>query len=123
MTSARPLEGKRILVLEDDFYLAKDESALLKEAGAEVIGPFGSAQQGGELPGTGRLDGAVVDINLGLGPDFGFARALQDRGVPFVFVTGYDAAVIPVELSHIERVEKPIRTQDFIAAVARLAGR
>jgi DNA-binding response OmpR family regulator len=120
MIPARPLEGKRILVLEDDFYLAKDEKALLEQAGAEVVGPFGGAEQGSGLPGQGHLDGAVVDINLGLGPSFDFARALKDRGVPFVFVTGYDAAVIPDELSHIERVEKPIRNRDFIAAVARL---
>lgn len=120
MSSARPLEGKRILVLEDDFYLARDEKMLLEQAGAEVVGPFGSAQQGGGLPGTGRLDGAVVDINLGSGPSFDFARALEEKGVPFVFVTGYDAAVIPDELAHVERVEKPIRDRDFIAAVARL---
>lgn len=121
MIPARPLEGKRILVLEDDYYLAKDEKALLERAGAEVVGPFGIAQQGSELPGEGHLDGAVVDINLGLGPCFDFARALVGCGVPFVFVTGYDAAVMPDELSHIERVEKPICARDFIAAVARLA--
>lgn len=63
MIPARPLEGKRILVLEDDFFLAKDEQALLEQAGAEVVGPLGSAQQGSGLPGEGRLDGAVVDIN------------------------------------------------------------
>jgi DNA-binding NtrC family response regulator len=120
MIPARLLEGKRILVLEDDFYLAQDEKALLEQAGAEVVGPFGSAPHGSGLPGEGRVDGAVVDINLGLGPSFDFAQALEDRGIPFVFVTGYDAAVIPDELSHIERVEKPIRDRDFIAAVARL---
>ncbi len=121
MIPARPLEGKRILVLEDDFYLAKDEKTLLERAGAEVVGPFGNAQHGSGLPGEGPLDGAVVDINLGLGPCFDFARALVGRGVPFVLVTGYDAAVIPDDLSHIERVAKPIRDRDFIAAIARLA--
>ena len=121
MTPGRPLEGKRILVLEDDFYLARDEKALLEKAGAVVVGPFGTAFRGDELPTADELDGAVVDINLGQGPNFDFARTLKERGVPFVFVTGYDAAVVPPELSGAERLEKPFRDRDFIAAVGRLS--
>jgi len=121
MTAERPLEGKRILVLEDDFYLATDEKALLERAGATVVGPFGSAPQGREILNAGALDGAVVDINLGNGPSFDFARVLTDRGIPFVFVTGYDKAAIPEDLSHVYRVEKPIREQELISALTSVA--
>jgi FixJ family two-component response regulator len=44
---------------------------------------------------------------------------LQQLGVPFVFVTGYDRALIPPELGSAQRLEKPIRDRDLIAAVAR----
>ena len=40
--------------------------------------------------------------------------------VPFVFVTGYDAAMIPAEFADIERVEKPIRPRRFLAAVLKM---
>lgn len=123
MTSERPLEGKRILVLEDDYYLATDEKALLEQAGATVVGPFGSAFQERQLTDAGELDAAIVDINLGHGPSFGTARLLVDRGVPFVFVTGYDAAIVPGDLSHIPRIEKPMREREFVSAVAALTER
>ncbi len=99
MTAERVLEGKRILVLEDDFYLASDEKALLERAGASVAGPFGSACTEADLIEAGPVDAAVVDINLGTGPSFGFARLLAGRGIPFVFVTGYDQAVVPDEFA------------------------
>lgn len=118
----RLLEGKRILILEDDFYLASDEKALLERAGATVLGPFGSSCTNEDIDAVGEVDGAVVDINLGQGPNFDFARRLSSRGTPFVFVTGYDAAVVPSELSHVPRIEKPVRERQLITALADLAG-
>lgn len=122
MTDMLPLIGKRLLVLEDDFYLAKDAATLLTQAGAEVVGPFGNAADENTLCAAGELDGAVVDINLGHGPSFAFAQALGDAKVPFVFVTGYDAATIPDAFAHVERLEKPLRRGELVAAVARAIG-
>jgi DNA-binding NtrC family response regulator len=118
--SVRPLKGKRILVLEDDFYLANDEKVLLESAGATVVGPFGSAFSRDHLPNPGGVDAALVDINLGNGPSFDCARALTERSIPFAFVTGYDANLIPEDLSHIERIEKPIRERHVIGTLTRL---
>ena len=95
LAAARPLEGKRILVLEDDYYLATDEKALLEAAGATVVGPLGSGFKRSQLPEKGDVDAALVDINLGTGPSFDVARALVERGIQFVFLTGYDAGVVP----------------------------
>jgi hypothetical protein len=36
------LEGRRILVAEDEYLIADDPSQVLRQAGVEVIGPFGS---------------------------------------------------------------------------------
>ena len=120
MTGERPLAGRRILILEDDFYLATDARALLERAGATVVGPFGSAFRAGDLAESGALDAAVVDINLGEGPDFRSPRLLGERGFPSLFVPGYAAAVVPPEFSHIPRLEKPLRERELVAAVATL---
>ena len=122
MTVDQPLQGKRILVVEDDYYLATDEKALLEGAGATVVGPFGSACEERDIVAAGPLDGAVLDINLGGGPSFDLAGLLADRGVPFVFVTGYDKAVIPQHLAAVPRLEKPFRDREFVAAFAQLLG-
>jgi len=112
------LQGKRILILEDDFYLASDQKAVLERAGATVVGPFGSGCQEREILDAGELDGAIVDINLGKVPQFEFAGMLSERGVPFVFVTGYDAAVFPGEFSEAPCLQKPIRERELISTLA-----
>lgn len=121
MTTATttPLKGIRVLLVEDDFYLASDEKAALERAGARVIGPCADADEAAGVSAGQDIDCAIVDINLGEGPSFSFARVMQERGVPFVFVTGYDQAVIPPDLAAAERLEKPIRDRDLIAAVER----
>ena len=119
MSIGAPLQGISVLVVEDDFYLASDEKAALEKAGARVIGPCRDADEAANLTAGEPVDCAVVDINLGEGPSFAFARAMREKGVPFIFVTGYDQAVIPPDLSTAERLEKPIRERDLVAAVER----
>ena len=120
MIAASPsLNGLRVLLVEDDFYLASDAKAVLERAGARVIGPCADSDEAAGLSAAEAIDCAVVDINLGEGPNFALARDFQQRGVPFVFVTGYDRAAIPPDLAAAERLEKPIRDRDLIAAVDR----
>ena len=40
------------------------------------------------------------------------ADALRARGIPFVFVTGYDAWVIPEAFSGVPVAQKPIALRD-----------
>jgi len=120
MTTEGLLQGKRILVLEDDFYLATDEKALLERAGARVVGPFGIACKERDILSAGEIDGAVVDINLGKGPSFDLSRVLGEQGIPFVFVPGYDEAAIPDELSPVPRLEKPVRERELISTLAKI---
>ncbi len=119
MTNEKPLVGINVLIVEDDFYLASDEKSALERAGARVIGPCRDADEAAGLAALERVDCAVVDVNLGDGPSFTFAQILNRQGVPFVFVTGYDQALIPPELGAMQRLEKPIRDRDLVAAVAR----
>lgn len=65
---------------------------------------------------------AVVDINLGKGPTFEIPVKLRERGVPFVFLTGYDADVIPLAFADVERLEKPVVASRLVKAIERLCG-
>lgn len=107
----------RILLLEDDYYLATDACEWLKEAGAEVVGPVGNSKQALELLGKERVDAAVLDINLGSGPEFDVPRHLQQQQIPIVFATGYDASSVPDEFKQSQRVEKPFRKSQLVQAV------
>lgn len=123
MTGEADLTGRHILVVEDDYYLATDTARALQGAGAAVLGPFPSETAAEAELDERRPDAAVVDINLGLGPSFRLAQALKARGVPFVFVTGYDQGAIPDSFRDIERLEKPVPLRRIVGAVARLLDR
>ncbi|AWN35686.1 GAF domain-containing protein [Methylobacterium radiodurans] len=120
MTGEPDLTGRRVLVVEDDFYLATDAARALRGAGAEVMGPCATEEDARVQLDEQRPDVAVVDINLGPGPSFKLAEALKDRGIPFVFMTGYDAEVIPAEFAGVERLEKPLQLRQIVGAVAKL---
>ena len=107
----KPLRGRRLLVVEDDYMVAVQMAQSLEELGAEVIGPVGSVEDALVMVETADagVDAAVLDINLHDERVYPVADALAARGVPFVFVTGYDALAIPEPyVSWAPRLQKPI---------------
>jgi DNA-binding LytR/AlgR family response regulator len=104
------LRGRRLLVVEDEYLIAADLTASLESLGVEVIGPAASVEEALSFieNNYGRLDGAVLDINLRNERVYPVADALTALGVPFVFTTGYDAAAVPAAYARAPRCEKPI---------------
>ena len=113
-----PLTDLRILVVEDDYYSATDTKAVIESAGGEVVGPFGTDEEARAALDADGADLAVIDINLGNGPVFDFARYLEKTKLPFLFATGYDQAVVPDDLKAIVRLEKPFRPAELVSAAA-----
>jgi DNA-binding response OmpR family regulator len=116
------LRGRAVLIVEDDFYLADDTREVIEEAGATVVGPVNTAEEALSLLDRERADCAVVDVNLGSGPSFVLASVLQTRGIPFVFLTGYDPDVIPAGFRGIPCLQKPIDPRKVLVALGRLQG-
>lgn len=122
MTGAPDLSGQSNLVVEDDYYLATDTAAALRGAGARVLGPCPSEEAAAHVLASETPTAAVVDLNLGGGgPKFEIARLLKKRGVPFVFLTGYDPDVIPEEYADILRLQKPLPLREMVEAVSKLS--
>src|SRR5690348_9428474 len=90
------LRGLRILVVEDNFLVADTICEILADRGCEVVGPAPSLERGWKLAREEALDGAVLDVNLSGEVSFPLAKALAERGIPFLFLTGYDdSAAVP----------------------------
>ncbi|HVY87198.1 MAG TPA: response regulator [Caulobacterales bacterium] len=85
------LQGKRILLVEDEFLIAAMAEEMLTDLGAIPVGPAATLDQGLALAAEEMLDGAILDVNLGGARSEPIAAALKARGVPFVVATGYDA--------------------------------
>ena len=112
----KPLSGRRVLVVEDEYFLAEDIVQILKEMGARIIGPVGELEEATNLvKGDIAIDAAVVDVNLRNELAFPLARILRARKVPFLFTTGYVGSSIEQEFQDVQLWEKPLD----LAAMAR----
>lgn len=103
------LAGRHLLLVEDDFFVAHDLAMSLQAAGAVVVGPVSSVAAGRTvIHRTVRLDGAIMDINLGGELSYELVDMLLSRGVPVTFATGYDRQVVPARYRDIPLCEKPL---------------
>ena len=101
-------EKPRVLLVEDEALVAMMIQETLAEFGFQVIGPVGTASEALAAARERLFDAAVLDINLGDGLVYTVAEILCKRGVPFVFVTGYDADSIDPRFSGVPVLQKPI---------------
>lgn len=112
------LDGCRIVVVEDEYLIANDIANALEEAGATVLGPVPSAEAAASLiADEPRIDGALLDINLGGSMVFDIADTLVSRAIPFAFVTGYDRWAIPERFADAPRLEKPVKPKQVAQAL------
>jgi AmiR/NasT family two-component response regulator len=82
------LRGVRILVAEDEPVLAFDLAGLLRQAGADVLGPVMTVAKAISVAKDGRPHCAVLDVTLRDGPIFPAALVLRELGAGIVFYTG-----------------------------------
>ncbi len=98
----------RVLVVEDDYFIADDMARALRSVGAELLGTVPTGEVAlALLSSEPRIDIAVLDINLRGQPVFPVAEQLRARNIPFVFATGYDEAAVPPAFSDVPHWEKP----------------
>lgn len=104
------LAGLRILIVEDNYLIAHFLRGILEDWGCEVIGPFPNAKSGAKAVENNRLDGALLDANLGEGKTSApVAAALKAASVPFLVATGYGELALTDEALHrAPRITKPI---------------
>lgn len=108
------LTGLTILVAEDEYLMASDIERELAGSGAQVLGPVSSLEQALILiEEHGHVDAALLDVNLQGESVFPVADILKERGVPFLFLTGYDRSAIPTRFGDVFRAEKPIGLRDI----------
>jgi len=118
--SAKALSGRRILVVEDEMFVAMLVEDLLADLGCEVVGPASSVDQALKLLiNAAPVDGALLDVNLGQEKVYPVAEALRRTGVPFVFVTGYGTAGLDQPYRNDPTIQKPFDPERFGVEVAR----
>lgn len=114
------LNGKRIVVVEDDFLLATDICRDLRDLGATVLGPAPTPFYAMHLIGGKKVDAAVLDVRLHGTTVFEIADVLQEQGIPILFATAYDQNSLPVRFRGAPLLEKPLNRQKLMAEIYAL---
>jgi CheY-like chemotaxis protein len=100
------LAGVRVLLVEDNYVVAREMFETLQRMGATVKGPFGSL-----IAATTGYDGcdvALVDVNVRGEPVFPLADRLLRDGIPVALVTGYDRSALPIGFRALPLISKPV---------------
>lgn len=114
------LRDKKILVVEDDFYLADDICGLLKGANAKVLGPAPTVFFAFNLLSSRRIDGAILDVRLHRETVYELADELSRRNVPFLLATAIELEELPERFRKAPYLQKPYRLADLAAAIETL---
>jgi DNA-binding response OmpR family regulator len=113
------LAGLSVLVVEDDYLLAKEVASTLREHGAVVLGPVPDVARGRALLTESLPDCALLDINLKGQFVYELAEELIRLGVPPIFTTGYDSSFLPQQLTGRVCLQKPIDMRNLVLSIRR----
>lgn len=106
-----PAAGCKVLLVEDEALVAMMIQEFLIESGHSVVGPISRASEALRAAKEADFDTAILDIHLGDGMAYPVADVLSARGIPFVFVTGYEADTIDDRFGNAPVLQKPIERQ------------
>jgi CheY-like chemotaxis protein len=130
MSSADPpafratLAGLKLLVVDDEPLVAMLTEDMLRDAQASDIHVANNEASARDiLDRIHDIGAAVIDVNLWGKPSFGIARELRERGIPFVFATGYgDQAGLPDDIKDVPIVTKPFAQGDLVSMLLKAIG-
>jgi DNA-binding response OmpR family regulator len=112
-----PLQGLRVLVVEDEALVAMLIEQYLTEFGCVVASSVRRIANGLESLGENSIGAAVLDVNVGGESVSPIAEVLEEREIPFIFASGYGARGIEPRWHGRPVLEKPFSAQDLRVAL------
>jgi CheY-like chemotaxis protein len=124
MTMHQDTTGRRVLLVEDEAIIAMLVEDMLEELGHELASVATRLEAALAAAASEAVDLAILDLNLGGALTYPVADMLQERGVPFIFATGYGSGGLKEAYSDLPTLQKPF-DQDALghAIVAALKPR
>jgi CheY-like chemotaxis protein len=117
-----PLQGTRILVIEDEFLIATVVEDILRQAGAGDVVIAVNMQEARKALAERTLDLAMIDIQLDEGSDSGLSlgKLAMARNIPFIFLTGYSRVVLPEGFTAVPVLTKPYIPRTLVEALSEV---
>jgi DNA-binding response OmpR family regulator len=103
----------RVLILEDDPFIAFDLQDIIESGGHEVVGVHRSQAEARKRL-TDMIEFAFLDVDVLDGKSFELASALRDRRIPFAFVSGSSRSELPAKFRDVDFIAKPFSESAII---------
>jgi CheY-like chemotaxis protein len=116
MTS-EPKAAKRVLVVEDESMIRMLLEGMLTDLGYTVAAEAGRIEEAVALAKQAEFDVAVLDVNLNGQPVTPVVEVLIERGLPFVFASGYGARGVPEAYRGNPTLQKPFQIEALAQAL------
>lgn len=116
-SDATTAAGKRVLIVEDELMIRMLLEGMLTDLGHSVAAEAGTIEEALKLAKQAEFDVAVLDVNLNNRPITPVAEVLVERGVPFVFASGYGKRGVPEAYRHSPTLQKPFQIEALAQAI------
>ena len=115
--------GIRVLVVEDEGFVAMMIEDMLDELGCEVVASVADIGAACEAASRVNVDIAMLDVNLAGQLVFPAAEILRQRQIPVLFSTGYASTSLPAEFVGNQVLNKPFSRAELQEKLALALGR
>jgi CheY-like chemotaxis protein len=121
------LAGLRVLVVEDEALVLMTLEDMLTDLGCQVVVAIQHVEEALRVALDVVADVALLDVNVGGARIDPVAHILATRGIPIVFVTGYEPSSLPpappAAPGAVIRVVKPFQAAELARGILRALGR
>jgi CheY-like chemotaxis protein len=116
-SNATTAAGRRVLIVEDELMIRMLLEGMLTDLGHTVAAEAGTIEEALKLARETDFDVAVLDVNLNNRPITPVAELLVERGVPFVFASGYGQRGVPEAYRNSPTLQKPFQVEALAQAI------
>jgi CheY-like chemotaxis protein len=112
---------RRVFVVEDEIMIRMLLEDMLADLGYGVAASAGGLQEAIALARASDFDLAILDVNLNGDAVYPVAEVLAQRGIPFIFSTGYGERGLPENYRDRPKLQKPFQLETLDRMLAILA--
>jgi DNA-binding response OmpR family regulator len=108
------------LVVEDEMMIAMMLEDMLTDLGHSVIAIAGQLDSALDLARDTDADMVILDLDLGGETTLPVAQVLAERGVPFIFASGYGSQRHTAPFHSVVTLKKPFDLNDLSRALKQI---
>ena len=105
------------MLVEDEVMIRMMVADMLEELGYTIVAEAGDIDEGIRLVQSTDFDIAILDVNVNGKVITPVAEAVQMRGKPFVFATGYGAQGLPEKFRDRPTLQKPFQIETLARTI------